>query len=187
MQFEAYLQLEPRADLLRNYELALVPGPHQTEEYAFHSIASMRPELSPAQVRGLTDVRMDRQQKIAEGPLREFQALIEEQALRRMVGDRNIMRGQLEHLVDASEDPRNSLRVLAESLGCHPGLAGGFMLMRFPEATPDVVWLETMNRTVYFDEEADVDCYVEVFSDLWGRALDPAGTRARLTKMIKEL
>ncbi|MEU9254505.1 helix-turn-helix transcriptional regulator [Streptomyces sp. NPDC048270] len=187
MNFEGYLEQEPRASLLRNYEPELVPGPLQGERYALHAIARMRPELKPAAVQGLVDVRMDRQRKIADGALREFHALIEEGALRRIVGDQSVMRDQLEHLVRAEEDPQNSIRILPTSVGCHPGLAGAFMLMSFPEANRDVVWVETMNRSVYFEEEEDVDRYTEVFIDLWGRALDSATTRVRLKEMIKEL
>ena len=187
MGFEGYLKLEPRASLLRNYESELVQGLLQTKDYAYHAIANMRPELKPAEVRGLVDVRMDRQQKIAGGALLEFQALVEQGALRRTVGDQAVMRGQLQHLLVASEQPRNSIRILPDEIGCHPGLAGPFVLMSFPEATRDVVWVETMNRSVYFEEEPDVDRYTEVFTDLWERALDPAETRVRLKEMIKEL
>ncbi|MFE7114466.1 DUF5753 domain-containing protein [Streptomyces sp. NPDC057654] len=187
MQFEGFLKLEPRAALLRNYEPALVQGLLQTPEYAHYVIASMRPDLAPNDVRGLVDVRMDRQRKIAEGALREFQALIEQNALQRIVGDPCVMRGQLEHLLTAAEEPRNSIRILPNTIGSHPGLAGPFMLMSFPEATRDVVWVEIMSRSVYLEEEPDVDRYTEVFTDLWKRALSPADTRVRLKEMIKEL
>ncbi len=187
MQFEGYLNLEPRAYLLRNYQPQIIQGLLQTREYAHHAIASMRPDLKPAEVRGLVDVRMDRQRKIADGALQEFQALIEQGALCRQVGDPQVMRGQLERLLLASEDPQFSIRVLPDSIGCHPGLAGPFVLMSFHETTRDVLWVETMNRSVYFDQTQDVEPYAEVFTDLWGRALDLADTRVLLKEMIKEL
>jgi transcriptional regulator with XRE-family HTH domain len=187
MQFEGYLKLEPRADLLRNYQPQVVQGLLQTREYAHHAIASMRPDLKPADVRGLVDVRLDRQQKITKGALQEFQALIEQGALRRQVGDRHVMRGQLERLLAASEEQQFSIRVVPDSVGCHPLLAGPFVLMSFPETTRVVLWVETMKRSVYFDEAQDVDPYTKVFTDLWERALNPADTRALLNKMIKEL
>lgn len=187
MRFEGYLKLESHASVLRNYEPLLVQGLLQTPEYARRVIESMRTELKPVEVRGLVDVRMDRQRKIAEGALQEFQALIEESALRRVVGDRQVMRDQLEHLLTASEQSKNTIRILPDTIGCHPGLGGPFVLMSFPEATRDVVWVETMNRSMYFEEESDVDRYAEVFADLWERALEPGGTRVRLKKMIKEL
>ncbi|MER6408752.1 helix-turn-helix transcriptional regulator [Streptomyces viridosporus] len=187
MQFEGYLKLEPRAYLLRNYQPQIIQGLLQTREYAHCAIASMRPDLKPADVRGLVDVRMDRQQKIAAGALHEFQALIEQGALRRQVGDRQVMRGQLERLLAASEERQFSIRVVPDSIGCHPGLAGPFVLMSFQEITRDVLWVETMKRSVYFDEAQDVDPYTEVFTDLWERALDPADTRVLLKEMIKEL
>jgi transcriptional regulator with XRE-family HTH domain len=187
MAFESYLKLEPRASLIRNYEPALVPGLLQTSDYASHVIAGIRAELTPAEVRGLVDVRMDRQRKLANGALQGFQALIESAALRRMVGGRDIMRAQVRHLLEASEEPRNSVRVLPEKIGCHPGLAGAFVLMSFPEAARDIVWIETMTRSVYVEDEEDVARYSEAFGGLWERALDAEATRAHLGQVIKEL
>ncbi|EFL19897.1 predicted protein [Streptomyces sp. C] len=187
MNFQGYLEQEPQASTLRNYEPELVPGLLQSERYALHAISTMRPELKPADVRGLLEVRLDRQRKIADGPLHMFQALIEEGALGRTVGDRSVMREQLEHLLRAEENPRTSIRILPRNVGCHPGLAGAFMLMSFPQANRDVAWVETMNRSLYFEKEGEVDRYTEVFTGLWERALDPVATRTLLKDMIKEL
>ncbi len=187
MRFEGYLKLEPRALVLRNYEPALAPGLLQTPEYARHAIASMRPELKPAEIDGLVDVRMNRQRAVEDGQLRELQALIEQDALRRIVGDRAVMREQLEHLLAISRQAGRSIRVLPNTIGSHPGLAGPFMLMDFPKLARSVVWLETMTRSVCLDEADDVDRYAEVFADLWGRALTQAATRAFVRSVIKEL
>ncbi|WP_059006556.1 helix-turn-helix domain-containing protein [Streptomyces specialis] len=186
MQFEGYLTLEPRASRLRNYQPALIQGLLQTPDYARHVIERMRPDLSPADVRGLVDVRIDRQRKVEDGALTEFRALIDGSSLRRVIGGEAVMRAQLEHLLAASEQPRNTIRILPETVGCHPGLAGPFVLMSFPTVTREVVWVEIMDRSVYFEEPAEVDRYAQVFRDLWNRALEPDDTRAHLKKLIKE-
>jgi hypothetical protein len=172
---------------MSNYEMSLVPGLLQTPDYARHVIAGMRPDLKPAEVKGLVEIRMDRQRRVADGALRDFRALIDESALRRIIGDRTVMRCQLERLLAEFEQPRNTVRILPNGIECHPGLAGPFMLMHFPEATRDVVWVETMVSSVYFDGETYADRYTEVFADLWERALEPDDTRVRLKQMIKEL
>lgn len=187
MKFEGYLQLERRASRIRNYQPHLTPGLVQTDLYARHAIASMRPELSAADVRGLVDVRMDRQQQVFGGsPLREFQALLEQGALRRKVGDEEVRHGQLERLLRVSQEEKIEIRVLPDSIGSHPGLAGPFVLMGFDEASRDVVWCELAKRSVYFDQPDDVAYYDEVFTDLWKRALSPADTRVLIEEMIKE-
>jgi transcriptional regulator with XRE-family HTH domain len=187
MQFESFLKMERRAALLVNYEMDLVPGLLQTPDYARIVISGMRPELRHSEVRALVDVRMDRQQQVLEGALKDFRALVEERALRRAVGDRSVRQAQLERLLVESEQPRKAIRILPEAIGFHPGMAGPFVLMHFPEAARDVVWVETMVSSVYFDGEADVQRYTEAFANLWERAMEPGVTRVRLKEMLKEL
>ncbi|MGW7521683.1 helix-turn-helix domain-containing protein [Streptomyces sp. NPDC054796] len=186
MQFEGYLSLEQHATTLRNFQPSLIHGLLQTPEYAHHVIASMREDLTPAQVHALVDVRIHRQRRITEGALRDFQALLDEGALQRKVGDTGVMRGQLEHLLAATEAPQNTIRVLPTAVGSHPGLAGPFVIMTFPDATRDVVWLETMNRQIFLEDASELDAYSHVFDSLWERALEPAETRSHLKNLIKE-
>ncbi|WP_250305253.1 DUF5753 domain-containing protein [Streptomyces sp. A 4/2] len=187
MQFEGFLKMERRAALLWNYERDVWPGLHQNEEYAYLVIALMRPDLRRSEVKALVDVRMDRQQQVREGALAELRALVDERALHLVVDDPAVARRQLERMLQESEDPRNTIRVLPEAIGLHPGSAGPYVVMGFPEAARRVVWVETMVSSLYFDGEEDVQRYTAAFTSLWERALDPDETRRRLKKRIKEL
>ncbi|MGD1220579.1 DUF5753 domain-containing protein [Streptomyces krungchingensis] len=187
MQFEGFLKMERRAAELANFERDVWPGLCQIEDYARIVIAQMRPELRPSEVKALVDVRMDRQQQVREGALKDFRALVDESALLDTIGDRTVSRRQLERILAESEEPRNTIRILPDKVGLHPGSAGAFVLMTFPEAAREVVWVETMVSSVYFDGEEDVQRYTAAFTNLWERALDPGETRSRLKEMIKEL
>ncbi|MFE1476588.1 helix-turn-helix domain-containing protein [Streptomyces cyaneofuscatus] len=187
MRFEGFLALELRARGEDNYEPKVVPGLLQTREYAEYVISRMRDGLRPADVKGLVDVRMDRQSRIAGGALREFRALFDEEGLRKTVKDEEVLKGQLERLLVESKNPRNSIRVLPESVDCHPGTSGAFVVMHFPEPARSVVWLENMVSSGYFDGELYTDAYTQAFNNLWERALDPDDTRGLFKKMIKEL
>ncbi|WP_446040135.1 DUF5753 domain-containing protein [Streptomyces sp. SID1121] len=187
MQFEGFLKMERRAAYLANYERDVWPGLCQIEDYARIVIAQMRPELRPAEVKALVDVRMDRQQQVREGALRDFRAVVDERTLLHTIGDRSVSKRQLDRILAESEDPRNTIRILPDSVRLHPGSAGAFVLMTFPEAAREVVWVETMVSSVYFDGEEDVQRYTAAFTDLWERALDAEETRTRLKEKIKEL
>ncbi|MFD4210452.1 DUF5753 domain-containing protein [Micromonospora tulbaghiae] len=187
MQFESYLFMERRAAELKNYEGELWPGLCQNEDYAYLVIARMRPDLRHSEIKVLVDVRMDRQQHVRAGALTDFRALVDERALR-VVGDAPaVSRLQMERVLEESEDPRTTIRILPDTIGLHPASAGPFVLMTFPEAARQVVWVETMVSSVYFDGGDDVQRYSTTFTDLWERALDPDETRLRLKKRIKEL
>ncbi|MEV6581437.1 DUF5753 domain-containing protein [Streptomyces sp. NPDC051582] len=187
MQFEGFLKMERRAAELWNYERDVWPGLFQIEDYARIVISRMRPELRPAEVKALVDVRMDRQQQVRGGAPKDFRALVDESAFRDTIGDRAVLRRQLERIRAESEEHRNTIRILPDSIGLHPGAAGAFVLMGFPEAARQVVWVETMVSSVYFDGDEDVQRYTAAFTNLWERALDPTETRMRLEKRIKEL
>ncbi|MGW3974206.1 DUF5753 domain-containing protein [Streptomyces ardesiacus] len=187
MQFEGFLKMERRATALSNFERDIWPGLFQIEDYAYSVIAQMRPDLRPSEVKALVDVRMDRQQQVREGALSEFRALVDERVLSSSVDDRAVARRQLERSLEESEDSRNTIRILPETVGLHPGAAGPFVVMAFPEAARQVVWVETMVSSLYFDGEEDVQRYTAAFANLWERALDPDETRTRLKKEIEEL
>ncbi|MGW1976537.1 helix-turn-helix domain-containing protein [Streptomyces sp. NPDC001889] len=189
MRFEDYLDREAQAVRLRNYELTLVPGLLQTSDYTHHVITALRPDLTPRQIEGLCDVRLHRQRAAAEGVPRELDALIDESVLLRTIGGPAVMHEQLEHLLTTSEEPGTTIRILPASAGGHPGLAGPFVIMSFPEATHarDIVWIETLSTSVHLDQETDVARYTDTFTQLWGLALDPAHTRTRLRTQIQEL
>jgi transcriptional regulator with XRE-family HTH domain len=186
-RFDGYLALESSASSLRNYEALLVPGLLQTQAYAHEVIASMRPDLSVGRVRELVTIRMARQAKILGGGDKRFSALIDEAALLRTVGSGTVMTEQMAALVEAAEAPQIAIRLVPLTAGVHPGLAGPFVVMSFPAPARDVVWVETMKRSLYFEEQEDTDFYTTVFDTLWQQALTPAATRLHFEKMIKEL
>ncbi|MDJ0340426.1 helix-turn-helix transcriptional regulator [Streptomyces sp. H10-C2] len=185
-QYGGYLTLESSATTLRSYEPLLMPGLLQTPDYARQVIGEMRVDLSPKQVADLVDVRMNRQSLLEGEDAPKLWAVIDEAAIRRMSGSPGVLRGQLEHLLSVDR-PNLTLQLMPFDAGFHPGLYGSFMLMGFPEPNPDVVWVENLTNSVYFEGSEDVERYTEVFDHLRARALGPPQTRNRINEMIKEL
>lgn len=85
-----------------------------------------------------------------------------------------------------AQEDKIEVRVLPDSVGSHPGLAGPFVLMGFADAERDVVFCELATRSVYLDGAEDVAYYDQVFTDLWSRALNPADTHSLIEEVIKE-
>ncbi|MFE1189992.1 helix-turn-helix domain-containing protein [[Kitasatospora] papulosa] len=181
-QFEGFLRMERRASSIDNYEKDLLPGLFQTEEYANAVITGMRPDLSPREVKVLVDVRMERQRQVDEWTMASFRALINLEA----VNDAACDLLQIRRLLQECEKPKQEIRLLPK-LGFHPGRAGPFVVMHFPEAAREVAWAETMTNSVYVDAEASVRLYAEAFTRMWERALTPDETYMCLENKIKEL
>ncbi|WP_424892286.1 helix-turn-helix domain-containing protein [Streptomyces sp. XH2] len=187
MQFEGYLKQERQATAIWNWEPFVVPGLLQTSDYARAVIEGLRPELKPNAVRGLVDIRVDRQNKVYNGAaLTDFRALIGEEALLSTIQDPAVMHGQLQRLLDESARPTVDVRILPRNTGCHPGMAGPFVHMRFPQATSSAVWVETMATSIYLDHPDETTRYASAFEDLWQRALSPAESRTFITNRRKE-
>ncbi|WP_406354254.1 helix-turn-helix domain-containing protein [Streptomyces sp. NBC_00658] len=187
-RYDGYLALEAGATALANYQPMLVPGLLQTEDYARAVISQMRMELSSPQVEALVKVRMERQNSRLDGERpAKLWAILDEAVLRRTVGSADVMREQLRKLAEASEQPNITVQLLPFALGAHPGLYGPFVILTFPDPTPNLVWLENPKNSVYLEAADDVDNYMEIFDQLRACALGPSETRTRIARISKEL
>lgn len=177
--YSVYIGLETEAASLRVFEPQVVPGLLQTTAYASAVIAGNLPEASPEQVDKRVNVRMRRQERIsaADSPLRMW-AVIDEAALCRKVGDNQIMREQLHHLVELSRLPHVTVQVLPFEAGAHPGLSGQFAVLEFTDTTDaTVVYLEGVNSDLYLEKDADVQAYSVMYEHLRAQALSAEQTR----------
>jgi transcriptional regulator with XRE-family HTH domain len=182
--FESYVGLEEATSLIRTYELQFVPGLFQTEDYA-RGVTLLGHRSAPASEISL---RMQRQGLLqVEDPPRIW-AVVDESALQRPVGGRDVMRAQLRHLIDVSEMPRVTLQVMPFSQGGHPAAGGSFTILRFAEPDlPDIVYIEQLTSAIYMDRRDEADTYMEVMNRLSAEAETPADSASLLRKVIKDM
>lgn len=166
------MELEADAELVRWYASAVVPGLLQTEEYAREIVSSTVLLAPPGRIERRVEVRVASQRVLArDGPL-EIAVILDEAVVRRPVGGRGVMRGQLRHLLDLSARPGITLRVLPFAAGSHPAMAGGFTIFRLPKPiAAEVVYLEHMTSDVFVESDADVRYYNLAFERLSSLAL----------------
>ncbi|HEU4421279.1 MAG TPA: helix-turn-helix transcriptional regulator, partial [Pilimelia sp.] len=149
--YEMYIGFEAEAVLLREFNLNVVPGLLQTDEYA-HAVTRAGaladdPE-SVAQL--LVQVRMSRRAVLTRVPPLELHAIIDEAVLRREVGGRGVMHRQLRALLDAAERPTVAIQILPFSAGAHPALISSFLLLDFaPGAGEQIVYCDGMTGGVF--------------------------------------
>jgi DNA-binding XRE family transcriptional regulator len=177
--YSVYIGLETEAASLRVFEPQVVPGLLQTPGYAGAVIAGNLPEATPEQVEKRVSVRLRRQDRITDEdtPLRMW-AVIDEAALCRKVGDNQIMREQLLHLVELSHLPHVTVQVLPFEAGAHPGLSGQFAVLEFTDATDaTVVYLEGVNSDLYLEKDTDVQAYSVMYEHLRAQALSAEQSR----------
>ncbi|HCA84699.1 MAG TPA: transcriptional regulator [Streptomyces sp.] len=186
--YSVYIGLETDAASVRNYESLLVPGLLQTREYAEAVLDGMEPEATPADNAKRVEVRMKRQERINDPltPLR-FWAVVDESALRRIVGNRRIMREQLERLIDLSREPHVTVQVLPFTVGAHPGMVGTFSLLEFSDAADSsVVYLEGVTSDLYLEKHTEVQHYSVMYEHLRAQAHNPDQTRQFMLELAKD-
>jgi hypothetical protein len=184
--FQNYIGLEEAATALRTYETHFVPGLLQTPDYARAVLASTIPPLTGIDLERAVQLRMTRQRVLARPePLRVW-AVVDEVALRREVGDGEVHRAQLRHLLELAERPNIALQVLPLRSGAHAG-GGAFSVLRFADPDlPDVVYIEQLVSALYVDKVEHVERYIEVITRLSVHALTPEATADLIGKILTE-
>ena len=168
------MDLESAATLIRTYEGQLVPGLLQTEDYMRAVIAGAHLDELAEEAERRVALRMARQTLLTRPDAPRLWAVIDEAALRRPVGRPEVMRGQLERLIDATKLTNVVLQILPFGAGAHPGMVGAFSILRFADQElPDVVYVEHLTNALYLDRRDDVNQYLHVMDRISMRAAPP--------------
>jgi transcriptional regulator with XRE-family HTH domain len=186
--FRTYVDLEQAATLIRTYEGQFVPGLLQTDDYMRAVVRGAHLEESAEEVGRRVRLRMARQILLTRQDPPRLWAVVDEAALRRPVGGREVMRGQLERLIDAAKLPNVTLQILPFDSGAHPAMVGSFAVLRFPdEELPDIVYLEHLTSALYLNKPDEVDQYLHVMESICVRAAAPDQTVELLDQILAEL
>ncbi|MEU6575504.1 helix-turn-helix transcriptional regulator [Streptomyces sp. NPDC046805] len=186
--YSVYIGLETDAESLRVYEPQLVTGLLQTRAYAEALVRGALPETSTGDIDKRVQVRMRRQERITaqNAPLRLW-VVLDEAALRRVVGSRLVMREQLEHLIEMSQLPHVTVQVLPFEVGAHPGLNGQYAILEFADAADSsVVYLEGVTSDLYLEKTHDVQKYAVMYEHLRAQSLNVEQSRQYISDVAKE-
>ncbi len=186
--FQAYLGLEAAASLIRTYEIQFVPGLLQTPDYARAVIMLGHAGASADEINRRVDVRLQRQQILTRSGGPQLWAVIDEAVLRRPIGGVDVMRAQIEALIEASKLPGVRLQIIPFLAGGHAAAGGPFAILRFPEPElPDVVYVEQLTSAIYLDKREDVDHYAMAMERVCIDAEAPNHTPEILGKLLNEV
>jgi transcriptional regulator with XRE-family HTH domain len=183
--FEEYLNLEGMASQSESF-VTVVPGLLQIKDYAASIVEGSQVWSSKREANRFVELRIARQAALTrESPL-NLRCILDEAALRRVVGGPKVMKAQLERLLEATEEHAHvDIQVLPFAAGAHAGIDGRFQLLHFP-AGPPVAVVETKTTSLYLEEDADVDRYRSAFDTLRAQALDAQATRRFIHELIKD-
>ncbi|MFJ3216135.1 helix-turn-helix domain-containing protein [Kitasatospora sp. NPDC086801] len=186
--FQNYVGLEEAVAEIRSYEVQFVHGLLQTADYARAVIAAGGHVTDPGEIERRVEVRLKRQALLTTENAPRLLAILDEAALRRPWGGPELMRNQIDRLLELGELPNVRLRVLP--LGC-TGLSaesGAFTVLGFAEPElADVVYVEQFTTALYLDKPVEVAEYRHAMEGLLADSLGPEQTRQLLHSVRQEL
>ena len=184
--YAAYIGLETGAVLIKTFQSTVVPGLLQNAEYARAIYQRGRRDYDPEVIEQRVQVRMMRQRILTEDNPPKLWAILDEAALRRIVGSAAVMLAQLGRLAKLSGSESITIEVIPFDAGSHPGFSV-FDIMEFADSLPPVVYLEGLFGQIWYERSQDVDRYQDKFAALHVLALDPQDSRELIMKIRHDI
>jgi transcriptional regulator with XRE-family HTH domain len=184
-----YLGVESAASEIRQYSAGRIPILLQTEDYARAVVTGGRAGAGwyPGPADRMVEMLMERQRLAAASPPQVW-AVLDEAALRREVGGREVMREQIGHLVDLGSMKTMFLQVIPFSSGAYVAMDMPFVILAFPDpADPDVVGIGYPTGVLWVEDLAEVHRFTTFFHHLQAAALSLDDSAALMTSVLKEL
>lgn len=186
--YEVYIALEEGSSDIEWYEPLILPGLLQTSDYARWVIApDPTSGVTPEALANEIEIRQRRQAALtrSEQPVTLW-AVTTVEALRKRLATADVMREQMDHLLEMTTLRNVNLQVLSAPTPL--GSRGPFTILHFAsEADPGTVYVETPVRSLWFEAPAEIDAFGDVMNQLRARALHPAKSAQLIEDIRKEM
>ena len=199
-EYLAYLGYEELAVRSYNFQPVLVPGLLQTEEYAAAIIQTIRGPKIPIRIEKLVELRIARQEKVfSRTDTFNLYFLLDESVVRRPVGGADIMRKQLQWLVEVSGRDNVTVDIIPFKAGFYRSIRVPFVVFEFPQPEDQaVLYLEYPKKEEIIREDVPAGdseagsgptappTYLEIFAELQ-QCTSPEGTMEILRSALEDL
>jgi transcriptional regulator with XRE-family HTH domain len=184
--FREFVRLEAEAVELHAYDALLVNGLLQCDEYARTVFEMWRPLLDEATVEQRLAARLSRQKIFARTPAPLISFVIEESALRRPLGGRQVLRAQLEQLLLVGHQRNVEIQVMPIDRDEHASLAGPFTLL-LTKSRRRMAYVEAQSQSVVHSDPAKVQNLEATYGILRAQALTPKESLGWIERLLGEL
>ncbi|GIG60811.1 transcriptional regulator [Longispora fulva] len=182
----AYADLEAEAETITQFENVLVPGLLQTADYTRAIIRAVRPDIGVDELARSVELRLARQAMLDRDDPPELRLILDEAALRRIVGGRDVMCAQLAWLIQRARLSHVTLQIVPLAVGAHAGMSGAFTILGYSEPELDLVYLGNASGGLYLEKAADIRWYLITHERLRAAALSPVDSLALLAAVAEE-
>jgi transcriptional regulator with XRE-family HTH domain len=185
--FDRLVGLQEAATAIRTFEIQYVPGLLQTPAYTRAVVERGLPTASATEVERRVELRMRRRELLSRPDAPRLWAVVDESVLMRVLGGREVMREQLEHLVEMAQRPHVTVQVVPLDVTNASAPAIPVTYLRFGGADlPDIVYLEHIRSANFLEDRDETEEYRVVLDRLADEALDPRVSLALLRATLED-
>ena len=175
--FRSWVEHEQHAAALRIWQLGVLSGLLQTEDYA-RAILAVEPGVTDDQVSARLTARLARQAILARDDPPATWFLVDQAALRRCTGSPEVMAAQLAHLAGVARLPNVTIQVVPDI--AHAGLLGGFAV------AGHAAYVETAVAGQVFEDAEIIAGLLTRFDTLRNEAFRGSESLALIERMCEE-
>ncbi|WP_433368953.1 DUF5753 domain-containing protein [Streptosporangium sp. CA-115845] len=171
---------------IRAYHALSIPGLLQVPDY-MTAIFRRGRVMDETLIARRVEARLARQEILRQDNPPNLWVILDEAALRKVVGSPEIMVQQLEHVIELSARDHITVQVLPDAAGAHAAMEGSFMILDFKEGDGSIVYVETAMSDLYLETKEELRGYTLIFDHARASALSAEVSAAYLTKVIDHL
>ncbi|PVE13470.1 helix-turn-helix domain-containing protein [Streptomyces scopuliridis] len=183
--FQDFALIETEAVSRFSFDPLMIPGLLQTEEYARALFSEHCPPLSDETIEQHVEARLSRQKLLTRTPMVETCFIIGEAALTSTVGDDDVMRAQLQHLLKQGAMRNVEIQVMPSDRSFHPGLSGPMVIVETLEHRR-VGYIESQGVGLVVTDAATVSAFGLRYGKLRTQALNVEESADRIKRVAGE-
>lgn len=172
---------------MRSYDNVYVQGLLQTRAYADAVIGNARTLVSPLHIGRLVELRMRRQQRLGESNFQGMVAVMTEGVIRTVVGGRDVMRDQLQHLVEVTQRYPVAVHILPFTAGALPGSDNVVIFGFERELDGDLVYVDSETAQRVYEDRDPVRQCTYIFNAALALALPARESQDLIRAVQKEM
>jgi transcriptional regulator with XRE-family HTH domain len=179
--FDRLVGLQEAATTIRTFEIQYVPGLLQTPDYTRAVVERGLPTAPAGEVQRRVELRMRRRELLNRADAPHLWAVVDESVLLRVLGSREVMRAQLEHLIEMAQRPHVIVQIVPLDVTNASAPAIPVTYLRFGGVElPDIVYLEHIRSANFLEDRDETEEYRVVLDRLADEALSPRASLALL-------
>jgi Domain of unknown function (DUF5753) len=180
--FASWIDAEATAHTLRFWQPIIFPGLLQTEGYARETFRVMG--LDDDQIGEQVATRLKRQEVLNRPSPPSVVIVLDETVLYRLIGTSELMRQQIEHVIELSSRHEVMIHVLPRTVGANAGL-GGPVSIATGTGTPEVILTGSLIEDQLTTDPAQVIKASATFNLVRADAASRVDSRALMTEALQ--